>query len=267
MSKHEVYKKQPRVEEQMNTGKLPTKLKKEPLVDAVFELRFSSSVLASSVLPGLFFPHITDVNKQIDRLPIADITDQLRANDPNLRFHPLFKLHWGQFFVFVGDSSLSVACKMPYPGWAAFKEQIIKVIDIIKDAKIINTVDRYAIKYVDIMEGTDLAEQVSRLNLSLKLGTHSLTSESFSVRIEIIRDEFIHVTQVAAPASVTTFDGRTLSGVITEIDTICNYQTSDLLSLSKILPNRLDEIHMSNKKVFFECLTQETIKYLEPSYD
>jgi hypothetical protein len=37
------------------TNKLPTKLKKEPLVDAVFELRFYSSAPASSIFPGFFF--------------------------------------------------------------------------------------------------------------------------------------------------------------------------------------------------------------------
>jgi uncharacterized protein (TIGR04255 family) len=84
----------------MSTDPFPTKLKNEPLVDAVFEIRFSSTIPASSVLPGILFAHIKG-HPQIDRLPVADIPSQLRTVDPNLRFLPLIRLHWDNSFWFL----------------------------------------------------------------------------------------------------------------------------------------------------------------------
>jgi len=251
----------------MKIAKLPTKLKKEPLVDAIFEIRFSSSVPASSVLPGVLFSNVPDKERKIERLPTADIPTQIRDTDPNLRFHPLLRLHWGQFLILIGDASLGIACKMPYVGWVAFKKQIIEVVNLVLQTGIINTLDRYAIKYVDVIDGEGLSEQISRLNMNLKIGNHSLTSESFNVRIEIQRDDFTHVVQVAAPTSVITFDGQTRQGVLTDIDTIRNYSTNDFDVLFNKLPEYLEEIHTNNKKMFFECLKPETVNYLEPDYD
>src|SRR5215216_8126973 len=77
------------VGEQMTTQPLPTKLRKEPLVDAVFEIRFSASIPATSVLPGFFFAKLGTPQWKVDRLPVADLPSQIRSADPNLRYQPL----------------------------------------------------------------------------------------------------------------------------------------------------------------------------------
>jgi len=246
---------------------LPKKLKKEPLVDAVFEVRFSSSIPASSVLPGLFFAQLEGAEKQIERLLTADIPSQLRSVDPVLRFQPLLRLHSGDFLILVGDASLGIACKMPYPGWNAFKTQIIKVVGLLKDTQIVQTVDRYALKYVNVVDGKDLVEQIHRINMDLRLGKHTLKSESFTVRVEVPRDDFIHVVQVAAPVTVQMIGGEIRIGVIVDTDTICNYQTNDWTKFMEELPDRLESVHTDNKEMFFECLQPETVNYLEPIYE
>lgn len=252
----------------MTAELLPKKLKKEPLVDAVFEVRFSSSIPASSVLPGLLFAQLEGAEKQIERLSTADIPIQLRNLDPVLRFQPLLRLHSGGFLILVGDASLGIACKMPYPGWDAFKTQIIKFVGrLLNDTQIVQTVDRYSLKYVNVVDGKDLVEQIHRINMDLRLGNHTLKSETFNVRVEIPRDNFIHVVQVAAPAIIQMIGDEIRSGVIVDTDTICNCQTSDWDKFMEELPDRLESIHTDNKKMFFECLQPETVNYLEPIYE
>ena len=68
----------------MPTRSLPTNLKKDPLVDAVFEIRFSSSIPASSVVPGILFSKLKG-QAQIERLPASDIPSQLRMLNPALQ--------------------------------------------------------------------------------------------------------------------------------------------------------------------------------------
>ncbi len=254
-------------QQKMTAKPLPKKLNKEPLVDAVFEIRFSSSIPVSSVLPGFLFARINDGDKKIERLPAADIPLQMREFNPNLRFQPLLRLNWGRFLILIGDESLAIACVIPYPGWQDFKPKIIEVINILRDSRIIETVSRFSLKYVDIIEGKNLYEQIQRVNVNLNIGNHILSSEHFNIRVEIPHDDYLHIVQIAAPSSVTLFDGQTRDGVLVAVDSISEQLTIDLTSFAEALADNLEAIHTSNKTMFFECLRPETITYLEPVYD
>ncbi len=251
----------------MTAKPLPKKLNKEPLVDAVFEIRFSSSIPISSVLPGFLFAHINDGDKKIERLPVADIPIQMREFDPNLRFQPLLRIKWDKFLILIGDESLAIACAMPYPGWLNFKAKIVEVINILKGSQIIDNVNRYSLKYVDIIDGETLSEQIKRVNLSLNIGNHTLSSEPFNIRVEIPYDKYLHIVQIATPSSATNFDGQTRDGVLVAVDSISEQLTIDLTSFADTLADNLEAIHTSNKTMFFECLRPETITYLEPIYE
>lgn len=251
----------------MNHKPLPTKLAKEPLVDAVFEVRFSSSIPASNVLPGLFFASISSVDKKLDRLPAADFPSQMRKLDPNLRFQPLLKLQWDDFVLLLGDESLAVACPIPYPGWPAFRSRIADVLETIKNSHIIEAVNRYSLKYVDIIDGETLSEQIKRVNIHLSVGEYELSSEGFNIRVDIPDGDYVHLLQIAAPSAVTLPDGKTRPGVLVSVDSVRGNLTMDLEGFSDTLASSLEDIHERNKTRFFSCLRPETITYLEPTYE
>jgi uncharacterized protein (TIGR04255 family) len=250
----------------MTARPLPQKLKKEPLVDAIFEVRFSSSTTASNVIPGFFFAKLEPKEWVVDSLPIAEVPSKIRSDDPNLRYQPLMRIHWDNFLILVGDNTLGVACKMPYSGWSEFRERIIKIIGLLVDAKIVKAFDRYSLKYVDVIEDENLAKQIQMINMDIRIGSHKLKEEIFTVRLEIPYDIFINVIQIGVPATATMPEGQKRIGALVSIDTICRHQTNDLIKFTSELPTRLDAIHIENKKMFFDCLTQETIDYLEPVY-
>jgi len=246
---------------------LPKKLKREPLVDAIFEIRFTPSTAASTVLPGFFFAKLQPKKWEVELLPAAEIPSQIRSVDNHLRYQPLMRIRWDNFIILIGDTTLGLACNIPYPGWANFKERIVRAVGILVESNIVKTVERYSLKYVDVLEAASLAEQIQRVNLDLRVGSHTVAKEAFTVRVEIPDDAFIKVVQIAASATAKTSDGRVRKGSLVDIDTICNYKTTDLKAFADELPDRLEAIHIENKKVFFDCLRPETIKYLEPVYD
>jgi len=251
----------------MTAQTLPKKLNKEPLVDAVFETRFSSSMAASSVLPGFFFAKLEPKEWQVESLPVAEIPGQLRSADPNLRYQPLMRIHWDDFLILIGDNSLGVGCKMPYLGWIKFREQIVKAVALLIDTKIVQTIERYSLKYIDVIDGRNLAEQIQRINMHIRVGSHTVQEEAFTVRLQIPHDNFLNIIQIAAPVTANMIGGQVRQGTMVDTDTLCNYQTSELRKFTDELPNRLDAIHIENKKMFFECLKPETISYLEPVYE
>ena len=104
---------------------LPKTLKREPIVDAVFEIRFDAMSDRAEILPGILFQQI-DPKPKMERLPTADIPQPLRSNNPNLRYAHIQRLDLGNFFVLLGDRSLAVTCKMPYPNGPCSKKRLLK---------------------------------------------------------------------------------------------------------------------------------------------
>ena len=245
---------------------LPKKLKKEPLIDAVFEVRFTSAFPAGSVLPGLLFGKL-EGDKKIEQLPLSQLPHIMRDADPNLRFAPLSRLDWQQFYINVGDRSVSVGFKYPYPGWNSFKPAIVEIMNILKDADILKTVERYSLKYVDLLPANDLREQVSFVNFDVTLAGYKLEKEAFQIRLEIPRDSFMHAVQVVSSAIVTLQTGESRQGLVVDVDTISNQQAISFDELLSGFPDKLEAIHQANKEMFFDCLKPQTITALEPEYD
>lgn len=246
--------------------KLPIKLKKEPLIDAIFEMRFSSATPASSVLPGFLFSRC-EGNKSIEQLPASELPKPIRDNDPNLQFAPLTRLQWNRFVILIGDRSLAVGCALPYPGWVEFKPAILHIVNLVKEIGIVQTVQRFSMKYIDLIPSGAIEEQISQINLSVIIGDHTLKKETFSLRVEIPRDGILNAVQITSSAVATLPDKSTREGVIVDIDTIANVDNQDFGKWLEDLPERLEAMHAMNKSMFFECLHQEAIDALEPIYE
>lgn len=245
---------------------LPTKLTKEPLIDAVFEVRFSSKVPASLVLPGFLFNNL-DGEKAIEQLPITQFPKAVRDADPNLKFAPLSRVDWNHFFINVGDCSVSVSCKYPYPGWHSFKEAIAKVTGILAACKIVDAVERYSMKYVDIFPSSAYQQKFSMFNSTVSLAGHRLENEPFQLRIEIPSNGFIHAVLLASSAQAVLHNGVTMEGLIVDVDTFSGQANIPIEALLDKFSEKLDAIHQANKAMFFDCLTPETVLSLEPKYE
>lgn len=252
--------------EQTMIETLPSKLKKEPIIDALFEMRFTSATSASSIVPGFLFSRLQG-EKTIERLPTDQIPKQLLDSDPNLRFAPLIRLHWGNFLISIGDRSLGVACKMPYPGWKTFKPGILEVVTAMKEIGIIQAVDRFSMKYIDLIPANSVAEQVSAIRGTVVLGNHTLKQENFALRIDIPKDGMLHIVQINASATAKLQDGSTLEGVIVDTDSIINLENLDFDAFLVRLPEQLESLHSANKAMFFECIQPQTLTSLEPVYE
>src|SRR5262249_21946701 len=160
-------------------------------------------------------------------------------------------IHWDNFLILIGDTMLGVGCKMPYSGWIEFKGRIVKAIKLLLDTKIIQAIERYSIRYSDIIEGEKLNERIQMINMDIRVGSHIVKEEIFTVRVEIPHGSFLNVIQIAAEAAAPLPDGNEKSGTLVDTDTLCNYQTNDLKKFVDELPARLDEIHDENKEMFF----------------
>jgi uncharacterized protein (TIGR04255 family) len=250
----------------MRNRQLPSKLGKEPLIDAVFEIRFDAVISAAEIMPGHLHVKLGG-DVKIERLPVSQLPPEVRQQDPNLANQPLVRINWENQLFMVGDRSLAVACLFPYPGWTKFREVILKVVGYLAESGIVRSVERYSIKYVDMLLLQPNDRVGDWVNLNVSVGDAVLTAQPFQLHMEIASGNYIHGLLLGSPAQARGLDGVTKQGMIISVDTVSNREIPDLTELVTQLPNRIDEIHTCNKQMFFDCLTDAGIEKLEPEYD
>jgi uncharacterized protein (TIGR04255 family) len=245
--------------------KLPHKLAKQPVIEAIFEMRFKSQAAVSSILPGFLFTKLSG-EKSIERLPAAEFPQQMRHIHPALQFAPLVRVRWDAFFILIGDRNVGLACKIPYPGWQAFKATILQLVEWVTQVSIIESVERAALKYTNIIP-SELGDARSLVKFELLVGEHSAAGDKFQIRVEVPKDDLLHVVQIISSGTAMLADGTSRTGVTLDIDTIAAIANIPFQKFAGTLADRIEAVHRENKVMFFDCLKPETIKKLEPSYD
>jgi uncharacterized protein (TIGR04255 family) len=244
---------------------VPKRLRKEPLIESLFEIRFSSDISSvSSILPGVIYSAYSNRIAKTVPLPLAGIISQIRDNDPNLKYAPTvqFSLDPGPYVFQVGDRVASVSCPRPYTGWSEFGRTIREFVDVLKKSQLINKPERFSMKYSDILS-TAGAPTVAVLEVDFKLGGRDATSGPVTLRVEDAANPFLHIVQIVASVNAQLADGSQISGILIENDTIFNHVGGDFWTT---LERQLNPMHDFNKGRFFELLKPDTLNALEPEY-
>lgn len=247
----------------MNDKMIPKKLRKEPLIEAVCELRFKSDKDSTSdLLPGLIFQKLGDRFPKVEKLPASNLPPIVFKNDPNLRYVPTIKLTGEPYSIMIGEHVFSISCTRPYVGWDEFSSMIVNLLSILNQTSLITHPERISIKYIDILM-TSEGHTLDALNLELQIGGNRIITAPVQLRTELNAEEFINVIQIGSPAQAALITGQLFDGILIEIDTVSRTMPSDFWLNSK---DFLDRAHAISKSMFFDLLKPETINRLEPEY-
>jgi len=243
---------------------LPKRLKKEPLIEVIWQAQFDDSQGFGDVLPGILFNELrkSGRNLQLHRLPSADIPVSIAQIDPNLRFAPkmLMEERGGAFIWQVGDQVITLNCRKPYVGWDRFKETVTELTRIVESSQIIPSPQRHSLRYIDLLRD-EMAADLAALKLTLKLGDREIR-ERIQMRLEIPDAQCVHVLQIATAAQAN-LAGERLTGTIIDLETLPAETPNDWDTLR----GQLDFLHDHSKQLFFcQILTEETIQKLDPEY-
>lgn len=251
------------MEDYVADNKIPVRLKKEPLLEALWEIRFKSAKSSvSELLIGMIYKALSSKYPEIVRLPAADIPTPVKEFDASLRYAPRIRLEGGNYAVQIGERVVSLSCRRPYPGWEAFSEEIQILADVLRNTALIEHLERFSLKYVDLIE-LEQPPDLSCLSVELKLGGLHIDTRPVQLRTEIEDEDLVHIVQIFSPAQVVLPGNQKLSGVLLDIDTIRSLEKDGSWD---VLINCLDGAHSTSKRMFFELLTAETIERLEPEY-
>lgn len=246
--------------------RLPKVLEREPLVDAIFEVRMEAATPLADILPGILY-HKLEPKPSISRLPAAEIPQPMRASDPALQYAPTQRLEWGKYVIAVGDRNVVISCKLPYPKWPNFKVAILDIVKLISDVGVAGRVERFSVKYVNMIEAPTIAGQISKIDFGLRVGALEVVSDHVDIKVHHVEDDTIHILTVITGANGRLPDGRELQGAVLDIDSIVNIEPVSFSEFASSLEPKLEVLRRSNKVKFFECLKKETVMEMGPIYE
>jgi uncharacterized protein (TIGR04255 family) len=157
-------------------ARIPRKLKDDPIVEALFELRFTSSEI-SEVVVGKLASWEQWKHFGTQRLPVADIPATMREQDPNLALQPVLQLQQkdGKRIAKIGPRVFSYHALPPYPGWAVFEPELISCIEHLFSTLNGVTATRFGFRYLNVLTKSHLIESLRDLNFGIRLADEALT--------------------------------------------------------------------------------------------
>jgi uncharacterized protein (TIGR04255 family) len=247
-------------------GKLvPTKLKQDAIVEALFEIRFDSTTI-EEVLIGRLADFAPWKEFQQRRLPAYEVPARMRQADPNLRYQPVFELldpTDGHRAVRIGAQVLSYHQMPPYVGWDKFRPQLSEAIDGIFAKAEGLTVRRLGFRYVNALrQDVHGIRAVSELDLTLAIADGRVTdnvninfttelSEDTQCTVRIATTDFVQGVGVLPPSTSVVID--------VDVFTKESFRTRE----EKHVKRWVEFAHTNEKEQFFRLLTDETIDALK----
>jgi len=245
--------------------KLPILLDKEPLLDAIFEIRFAGITNVADLLAGYLF-HVLQPGTPLMRLPAADMPQSVRSSDPALHYLPTVRIDWGKFNISFGDRNVILACKLPYPKWPDFKSSILRLVNEISKIGSDYQVERYSLKYVNVIPSENIADQIKKIRLDISIGDIEVKEEHLSLEVHRREEDYLHIMTIVTGAQGQIIGGNTFRGVVVDIDSIAEIALTDFNSFNDKMSQNIESLRQANKAKFFACLTEQTIEEMGPTY-
>ncbi len=238
---------------------LPNKISPCPISEAIVEIRFDSSFPPDAIY-GVVYNAFKENFPKPQNLPILQIPEPIRLQDPALRFKPYYKLTNSGFIFQIGPKVCTLSSIKEYAGWTAF---LVKIRDSFKrlfDLEIIDKVTRLGIRYINFFEADDIFDKV---NLKISMGSEPFQSEHTIIRTSIKSGEFISNLQISNKV-ILNQGGKNQEGSIIDIDVVAiDIPQEDIKN--KII-ELVEKGHYEEKKLFFSLLEKSFLATLNPEY-
>lgn len=244
----------------------PKKLGIVPIVDATFELRFEPSDLsANELMLGLMHRELKDQIPKVSALPQATIPREMIQSIAALQYQPQRSLSGDQYHLALGPKVLALACIRPYSGWAAFSEMIRRTVDSLRNTDQVKEVERFSLKYRNIIEALPEVNQLGMLNVHLDVSSLPFGAKSTHIKVETAREQFDNLItiQTHTEVAINTTDER-LRGILVDVDTIYQRELQNFWSDANHL---LEKAHEVEKYLFFNILKPGTLESLNPEWE
>jgi uncharacterized protein (TIGR04255 family) len=240
--------------------KIPIKINKCPINEAILEIRFTSETPADAIF-GIIYQEIKkDGFEKYTRMPILDFPADIREKDENLKYLPHYRLKKENIIIQIGPRVLSVINEKEYLGWDKYSDIINRNLQKLFDLKIAKEITRVGLRYVNIFKDKDI---FNYMKLIITLDDTKLQSITNNLFFIIKNDDILNNLRIINNAIITNNVNKvSYNGSIYDIDT---YMESGNLKEDTIY-SIIEKLHAEEKQQFFSFLKEAFIRELEPIY-
>jgi uncharacterized protein (TIGR04255 family) len=239
--------------------RLPKRIDPCPIAEAIVEIRFDSQIEPDAIF-GIVYKAFSQKYAKIDKLPILEIPESIRSNDPDFKYKPYYKMMNEGFILQVGPDVISLSNHKSYVGWELFSEKIKEAFTETENLSIVKKVNRLGIRYINFFETIDIFENI---NLKINMNNDPLKSKQTFIRTQIASEKFINTLQIANKANISTSNGIRIGSII-DIDTFISKENENFFNK---MDGLLEEGHLEEKKLFFSLLSPEFLNKYNPEYE
>jgi uncharacterized protein (TIGR04255 family) len=251
----------------MTQAPIPKRLRREPLVEAVWQMVFEPppGVPVADFLPGVLYSGLRQRRPGVtlERLPGADLPGPVQGVDAAWMHIPRHRLSWpdSPFVAQVGAKVVTLNCRPRYAGWLEFKPRVLELLDLLQGSGLLTQPGAQSLRYIDLLR-LETPPSLASLQLPLRVGRHELTGVPVQLRVELPDADMTHALMVVTPAQLSLPEGL-VTGTLVDIETRDLRPPENWQSLK----DSLDALHDASKRVFFEqVLTPEALNSLDPEY-
>jgi uncharacterized protein (TIGR04255 family) len=241
-------------------GLLPKRITPTPVKEAITEIRFNSSFPADSIF-GIVYNAFKETYSNVEKLPILQVPEVIRANDPAFVFQPYYRLRRGNFLLSIGPKVLSLVVTAPYPGWSVYLPEIVTVFTRINELGLIENVTRGAIRYIDFFSQEDIFKNI---NLTILMNDEVAPTDEAYFRTLLQRRDFQSLLQIANNSRMEQPGHPPQIGSIIDVD---SFRTTGLENFFDEIENYLNAAHYAQKELFFSLLKPDFLARFNPEYD
>lgn len=244
------------------TMKIPTKLNLCPIIESVFEIRFDS-VLDANIVFALIYGKLKDDFPRVETLPLSELPASMRDADPNLKYQPAYKLHYKDnenIVLQISAKAVGFSFSPEYCGWNDFSSFVIRYLNKIKEIGVISRVIRIGFRVINFIEGNVFDGE--KINLKISLKDEEIPYKETSIKTIFSDGDCHSITMIFNEAQLKSV-APTKKGSVIDIDTFsvnCKNFFEDASSY-------LENVHSAEKKVFFNLLTENYLKSMQPIYE
>lgn len=250
----------------MTEKKIPVRLARDTIVESLFELRFSSqSQDVEDVLVGLLFGQLKDRFPRTEQLAAAMLPREMRQANLQLRYAATHRLTGTGIAVIAGPRVFGLSCAAPYIGWAKFKKEIESALHALDKTGLVDTVERYSLRYVNLIPCEQGGEYLRSTELKCDLGGLPMNRTGFEFRAEVNSGPHVSVVTIKSAIDIARPTAPVAThGLLVDIDTI--RMEPDGGKKVRLDALALDEVHVEEKRVYVNILTEDQIAALGPEY-
>jgi uncharacterized protein (TIGR04255 family) len=243
---------------------IPTKLKQDAIVEAIFEVRFDTPTTA---IPEIFLGRLADHQPwkgfEQRRLPASQLPAQLRQVDPNLRYQPLIELATlaKDRSVRIGPQVLSYHRLKPYVGWERFKPELLEAVDGLFAKAPGLKIQRLGLRYMNALRAdVHTIKSISDLDLRLTIAGDNVPGNvNVNFTIDVSNDTQCTVRIATSEFVQGDLPPNTSVYIDVDVFTKNDFRTKD----QNVVKTWIEFAHSQEKQHFFRLLPQPTIELLK----